>query len=109
MKDVIEVFAIYVHATLSNECDIHASIMGASTRWKITKCDVVNFLVRSSLGRKHDNSTKSRVRKEVHHGNNSNYISCTLPLISVIFGGCLTTSTNLFAIPKRRDHSFGMC
>ena len=39
--------------------------------------------------------------------NNSNYIPCTLPLIVVIFGGCLTTTRNLFAIPKRRD-SFGM-
>ena len=105
---VIEVFAIYVHATLSNGCAVHASIMGTNTRWKTTKCDVTNFLFRSSLGQKRNNNTKSRIRKEVHPGNNSSYIPCTLPLIAVIFGGCLTTSTNLFAIPKRRD-SFGMC
>ena len=46
-EDVIKVFALYVHATLSNGCVVHASIMGTCTRWKITKCDVINFMVRS--------------------------------------------------------------
>ena len=108
MEDVIEVFAVYVHAMLSNGCAIHASIMGTTTRWKIINCDITNFLVRNSLGRKRDNSTKNKVRKEVHPGNNSSYISCTLPLIAVIFDGSLTTQTNLFAILERRG-SFSMC
>lgn len=97
-----------MHATLTNRCVVHASIMGTSTRWKITKYDVISFLVRSSFGQKRDNNTKTRVRKDVLPGNNSNYIPCTLPLIAVIFGRCFTTLTNLFVIPKRKD-SFGMC
>ena len=108
MENIIEVFAVYVHAMLINWCAIHAFIRGLNTRWKITQCDVIKFIVRSNLGWICDNNTKSRVRKDVHPGNNSSYIFCTLPLITVIFGGCLTTSTNLFAIPKRREF-FSMC
>lgn len=99
---VIEVFAVSVHATLSNSCAVHSSIMETCTRWKITKSDIINFLVRSSLGWKCDNSTKSGARKEVHPNINSSYIPCTLPLIVVIFCGCLITSRNLFAITKRK-------
>jgi hypothetical protein len=50
MKDIIEVFAIYVHATLSNGCAVHAFIIRTITRWKISKCDVVKFLVGGKLG-----------------------------------------------------------
>ena len=89
MENVIEVFVVYVHATLSNGCAIHASIMGTSTRWKITKCDVINFLIRSNLGRKRENITKSKVRKEVHPNNNFSYIPCTLLVIAMILVGAL--------------------
>ena len=111
MKDVIKVFAIYVHATLSNRCVVHVFIMETNTRWKIAMCDIINFLVRNNIGRKHDNNTKSKIRKEVHLSINSNYIPCTLLLIAVIFGRWFLvqwTSTNLFLIPKKNDY-FGMC
>ena len=87
MEDVMKVFVVHVYATLPNGCDIHASIIRTNTRWKITKCDVINFLVRINFGQEHDNSFKSKVRKDVDLGNNFSYIPCTLPLIVVIFGG----------------------
>ena len=102
----MEVFAIYVHATFSNGCVVHVSIIGINTRWKF--CNVINFIVKSSFERKHDDNTKPKVKNEVHTGNNISYIPCTLPLIAVIFGRCLTTLTNLCAIPKGMD-TFSMC
>ena len=107
MENVIEVFVVYVHATLSNGCAIHASIMGTSTRWKITKCNVINFLVKGSLEWKCDNSTKFRVRKKVHPDNNSNYIPCTLPLIAVIFNGALQVRWT--CLPFRREGILSAC
>jgi hypothetical protein len=98
---------IYVHATLSNGCVVHASVIGTSTRWKLKNCDVINFLVGSSLGRKRDNSTKSRVRKEVHPGNDFLLHSLHSHTDYGDFCGCLTTLTNLFAILKMVDF-FGM-
>ena len=86
IKDVVKVFAIYVHVTLSNGCVVHDFIMETNTRWKIAMCDVRNCLVRSNIGRKRDNNTKSKIRKEVHHNINSNYIICIILLITVIFG-----------------------
>jgi hypothetical protein len=102
IKDVVKVFVIYVHATLSNGCVVHAFIsMETNTRWKIAMCDVRNFLVRSNIGRKRDNNIKSNTRKEVHHNINSNYIPCIILLITVIFGRWFLvrwTSRNLFVI-----------
>ena len=103
-------FAIYVHAMVSNEyrCNEGVSKMGTYTKWKITKCDGINFIVINIFGEKCDNSTESRVRMEVHFSNYSSYILCTLPLVVVDLGGCFTTLSNLFAIPKRLG-SFNMC
>jgi len=102
-KDVIKIFAVYVHATLSNGGPVHTSIMETSTRWKIGKCDVINLLLRFSSKQKCNNSTKSKIRKEVLPSNTCYNIPCTLPLIAVIFGRCLTTSTNLLAILNGRN------
>jgi hypothetical protein len=86
MENVIEVLAIYVHATFSNGCAVHPFIMGTSTRWTNTKCDVEDFFVRNSIGCKCDNNTKSKVKKEVHLGNNFSYILCILSLIAFLVG-----------------------
>jgi hypothetical protein len=66
MKDVIKMFAVFIHATLSNGSPVHTSIMGTSTWWKIAECDVINLMVRFNTRRKCNNSTKSRVRKDVY-------------------------------------------
>jgi hypothetical protein len=74
-------------------------------------CDVRNFLVRSNIGRKRDNNTKSKIRKKIHLSINSNYIPYIILLITMIFGRWFLvrwTSTNLFVIPKKNDY-FDMC
>ena len=45
--------------------------MGTNTRWKITKSVVINFIIKNNIGRKRDNNTKFKARKEIHLGNNS--------------------------------------
>jgi hypothetical protein len=45
MEDIIKVFVVHVHAMFSSGCAVHALKMGKNTRWKITKYDVMNFLV----------------------------------------------------------------
>ena len=69
----------------SNGCVVHAFIMETNPRWQIAMCDVINFLVKINFGRKRDNNTKSKIRKDVHLNNISNYIPCILLLIVVNF------------------------
>ena len=49
MEIVIEVFAVYVHATLSNECAVHASIMGTIQDGKLQSVILYTFLLEAVL------------------------------------------------------------
>jgi len=103
---MIKVFAIHMHAMLSNGGPIYTSIIETSARWKIAKCNVINLLVRINPKRNCNNSTKFKIKKEVHTSNTCGKIPCIFPLIAVIFNGCLTVAlTNLLAISNRGNFS----
>ena len=104
---------------ICNLCTCHAfqwmfcSCFHSGNKYKIKNYNMwcYNFLVRSNIGQKCDNITKSMIRKEVYLSNNSNYMFCTFLLIAVISGQWFFvwwTSTNLFVISKN-NHYFGMC